>query len=73
MTTYVLRDGKLVEKTKASPRKSGAFSYMPDIQPFVFPSRRGEVVTSRKHVRDLERAYECRQVGNDLDPTNPRY
>ncbi|MFC3228783.1 hypothetical protein ACFOGJ_16180 [Marinibaculum pumilum] len=75
MTTYVLRAGKLVEKAKASPRteKAGAFSYMPDIEPFRAPSRRGEILSSRKHVRDFERAYECRQVGNDMDPTKPRY
>lgn len=73
MTTYVLRNGELVPKSEASPRKPGAFSYVPDIEPFVAPTRRKEVISSRKHLRDFERAYQCRQVGNDLDPSNPRY
>lgn len=73
MTTYVLRNGELVPKSEARPQKERVFSYVPDIQPFVAPSRRREVLSSRKHVRDFERAYECRQVGNDMDPNKPRY
>lgn len=64
-TTYVLRDGKFVEKSKAPP--ISGVSYMPDIQEFRTVD--GVTISSRKHLRDYERAHNCRQVGNDM----PRY
>lgn len=63
--TYVLRDGKLVEKHKAPP-PSGAFHYMADIAEF--RTIDGHTISSRKHLRDYERAYGVKQVGNDVPP-----
>jgi hypothetical protein len=60
--TYVLRDGKLVPKAEAKPL-GGAY-YMPDITPF--ETQDGTHIPSRKHLRDYERAYGVRQVGNDI-------
>jgi hypothetical protein len=61
--TYVLRDGKLVPKAEAKPLVGGAY-YMPDITPF--ETQDGTHIPSRKHLRDYERAYGVRQVGNDI-------
>ena len=62
--TYVLRDGKLVPKSEAKPLP-GTY-VMPDIQPFTTID--GIHISSRKHLRDHERAYGIKQVGNDLKP-----
>ena len=40
-----------------------AFTVMPDIVPFVSPIN-GQLIGSRKHLRDHERAYEVRQCGD---------
>ena len=60
--TYVLRDGKLVPKSEAKPL-SGVI-YMPDIAPF--ETQEGTHISGRKALRDYERAYGVRQVGNDI-------
>lgn len=62
MTTYVVRDGKLVEKHKAPP-KGGAF-FMPDIKPFISPID-GTEISSRSHLRSHEHKHGVRQVGDD--------
>lgn len=50
-TTYVMRDGKLVEKHLAAPLEhSGAPAILPDIQPFVSPID-GSVITGRASLR----------------------
>lgn len=42
-------------------------AYMPDIRPFVSPvGETPSVISSRKHLRDHERAYNMHQVGNDF-------
>lgn len=64
--TYVLRNGKLVPKAEAEPLPGQQFHYMPDIEPF--QTIDGITIHSRKHLRDHERAYGIKQVGNDLKP-----
>lgn len=59
--SYVLRNGKLVEKSKAPP-KSGAF-IMPDIAPFT--THDGKEISSRSNLRAYEQANGVKQVGND--------
>ena len=61
--TYVMRDGKLVPKRKAAPLPG---LYMPDISEF--RTIDGVTISSRKHLRDYERAHNCRQIGNDIPP-----
>jgi hypothetical protein len=61
MTTYVWRNGELVEKYKAPP-KSGV-SIMSDIQPFV--TQDGTAITSRSSLRAYEQRHGVKQVGND--------
>lgn len=62
MTTYVLRDGHLVEKHKAPPQ-SGVF-VMADIKPFT--TQDGKEITSRSALRAYEQANGVKQVGNDM-------
>ena len=41
--------------------------FMSDISPFVsVVGKEPEVISSRKHLRDHERAYNCYQVGDDI-------
>ena len=61
MTTYVLRDGALVEKHKAPPQ-SGVFSYAPDIAEF--RTTEGTTISSRSHLRAYEQRHQVRQIGD---------
>jgi hypothetical protein len=61
MTTYVWRNGELVEKHKAPPR-SGV-SVVSDIKPFV--TQDGTEITSRSSLRAYEQRHGVKQVGND--------
>ena len=61
MTTYVYRDGVLVEKHKAPP-KSGV-SVMSDIKPFT--TQDGHEITSRSGLRAYEQKHGVKQIGND--------
>ena len=63
MTTYVLRNGQLVEKSIAAPLPSGAF-VMSDISPFV--TQDGKAIGSRSTLRSYEQANGVKQVGNDF-------
>lgn len=56
MTTYVMRDGKLVEKSKAL-RSDGPF-FMRDIEPYASPIT-GEAITSRSHRREEMKRHNC--------------
>lgn len=75
MTTEAYRQNyKLIEWAPIKPSepkretpKGKAAYFVPDIQPFVSPMSR-RVISSRKHLRDEERAYNVKQVGNDLKP-----
>ena len=59
--TYVWRDGKLVEKAQAA--REAAFSFVPDIQPFV--TQDGVEITSRSALRAYEERNGVKQCGND--------
>ena len=64
MTTYVLRDGVLVEKHLAPPRTTGRSAHViSDIAPF--KTQDGTAITSRAALRDYERSNGVRQVGTD--------
>lgn len=61
MTSFVYRNGKLVEKSKAPP-KSGV-SVMSDISPFT--TQDGTEITSRSGLRNYEQKHGVKQIGND--------
>jgi hypothetical protein len=69
-TRYVLRSGKLVEKTEATPRYN--YQILSDIKPFI--TQDGVEITSRSKLRDYERANGVRQVGTDWTGSErPKY
>ena len=61
---FVLRNGRLVPKSTASPLNKGYFGVMPDIASFV--TQDGKEITSRSGLRDYEQANGVKQVGNDF-------
>lgn len=61
--TWVIRDGKLVEKHLAAPQTKRAHNFVPDITPFV--TQDGKEISSRSKLREYEQATGSRQVGND--------
>jgi hypothetical protein len=64
MTTYVLRNGALIEKHLAPPRAAGRSPHViSDIAPF--ETQDGTAITSRAALRNYERANGVRQVGTD--------
>lgn len=67
MTTYVMRNGELIEKHLAPP-KSGALQLthgvMPDIRPFL--TQDGKEISSRSGLRAYEQANGVKQIGNDM-------
>jgi hypothetical protein len=64
MTTYVLRNGALIEKHLAPPRGAGRSPHvLSDIEPF--KTQEGTAIASRAALRDYERANGVRQVGTD--------
>jgi hypothetical protein len=67
---WIVEDGgKLTPADEYYARKAGERAPMVvnDIQPFRLPGPDGEVIGSRKHLRDYERAHGVRQIGNDLN------
>lgn len=60
MTTYVIRNGELVEKHKAAPKSVGVMS---DIQPF--QTSDGVNIGSRSDLRAYEQKHGVKQIGND--------
>lgn len=69
MTTYVIRDGALVEKPKALP-SGGAFSYVPDIAEFVTTD--GTMIGSRTQRTAYEQRHGVRQIGDMAKPVGRR-
>jgi hypothetical protein len=64
VTTYVIRNGALVEKHLAPPLATGRSAHViSDIAPF--QTQDGTPITSRAALRDYERANGVRQVGSD--------
>ncbi len=67
MTTYVLRDGELVEKHLAPPKLSAlkpGVHCLSDIEPF--RTQDGTGIGSRRDLRDYEKRMGVVQVGNDF-------
>ena len=62
--TFVLRGDKLVPKSEAPPLPG--MTYMPDITEF--QTIDGTTISSRKQLRDYERAHGVKQIGNDVPP-----
>ena len=70
MTTFVFRDGQLVEKTKARPVEG--FAYAPDIAAFTTHDGTKTVeITSRSHLRAYEQRHGVRQIGDQAKPVTP--
>jgi len=67
MTTYVIRDGELVEKGGVSFRDTKNVHVISDVQPFISPIDRS-LISSRSQVREHERIHGVKQVGNDFTP-----
>jgi hypothetical protein len=63
MTTYVMRNGQLVEKHLAPPI-GGVFHAMSDLCPFV--TQDGVEITSRSGLRAYEQSRGVKQLGNDM-------
>jgi len=64
MTTYVLRNGALIEKHLAPTFTTGRSAHViSDIAPF--KTQDGTAITSRAGLRDYERLNGVRQVGTD--------
>ena len=61
--SWVIRDGKLVEKHKAPPLTTNAHNFVRDITPFM--TQDGVEISSRSKLRDYEARTGTRQVGND--------
>ena len=70
MTTYVMRDGVLVEKTQAPP--SGGAFFMPDIGAFTTHDGKQTVeISSRSQLRAFEHRHGVRQIGDQAKPVGP--
>lgn len=76
MTTYVMRDGKLVEREKAAPLPGGGAFYV--ISDEMAPTRHmadGQHYTSKAKFRAATRAHSCVEIGNEtatvLKPRKP--
>lgn len=64
MTTYVMRDGALVDKDRAPPKSVGrSVNVISDIDPF--RTQDGTAITSRADLRAYEQANGVRQVGTE--------
>ena len=62
MTTYVWKNGKMVEKR--APKKAPSLQIIPDIQPYKSMID-GSMVTSRSRHRTMLRDNNCIEVGNE--------
>ncbi len=67
MTTYVYRDGKLVDKATAAPRTGRpAPSVISDIMPAMRHPITQKVMDSKSGFRAVTRAHGCVEVGNEV-------
>jgi hypothetical protein len=64
MTTYVIRNGRLIEKWRAPPLHSDSVQIMSDISPYRSMID-GRMVTSRSEHRTHLRDHGCIEVGNE--------
>lgn len=69
MTTYVIRDGKLVDRDEAEPlHPSGPATYFQqDTMDALFHPATGEMVDSKSKFRKITRANGCIEVGDQKD------
>ena len=75
MTTYVVRNGKLVEKELAGPPPSsvgGAAYVISDTQPLLWHPVTGKYTDSKSTFRQMTVAAGCRELGNDVSMTSTR-
>lgn len=71
MTTYIRRNGKIVNKETGEPIKVGSaikhtFA-LPDISPFKSPLDFKTEISSRSQLREYEKRNGVRQVGSDFN------
>lgn len=70
MPRFIVEEGtgNLIPRDEFYARKAATRGpvVIKDLDPFISPIDR-KVIGSRKHLRDHERAYGVRQVGNDLN------
>ena len=70
--TYVMRDGKLVDKATAKPlHRPVNFHVIPDIREFTSPID-GKRITSRKALREHNARHNVIDVGNDPAARYPK-
>jgi hypothetical protein len=62
MAIFVMRDGKIVEKSRAAPSKN--IGVISDVQPFQSPIDK-TWITSRSQIREHEKKHSVYQIGND--------
>ena len=74
MTTYVLRNGQLIEKHLAEPlvTAGAAPNVISDIMPETRHMASGRYHTSKSAFRAETKAYGCTEVGNDASILRPR-
>lgn len=68
-TTYVLRNGKLVEKPPVEP--AARVHVVGDIEP-CRNMIEGGMITTRREIREIERRHRVVQCGNDWSGVLPR-
>lgn len=66
MTTYVMRDGRLVEKHLAAPLSADPRVHViGDVMPAMRHPITGALMDSKSEFRKVTRAHGCIEVGND--------
>jgi hypothetical protein len=65
MTTYVYRDGRLVEKSTAAPRSRGPYVISDALPDMIHPIT-GKPMDSKSNFRAVTRANGCVEVGNEV-------
>lgn len=67
MTTYVMRAGKLVDKSAAGPRNGGRVgNVISDTMGAMRHPITGKLMDSKSAFRAITRAHGCVEVGNDV-------
>jgi len=73
--TYVFRDGKLIPKNLAPPlaRPRGeGVQVIRDIEPYKNIALDGKMIGGRRQHRDMLRAHNCIEIGDQAKTTPPR-
>lgn len=69
-TTFVWRDGALIEKHLAPPQ-SGVFHFISDTMDAVAHPCTGKLMDSKSEFRKVTRAHGCIEMGNDAPTSAP--